>query len=142
MAPQIATIRQSPSSKDGTWLRKPQSRKVWITLLRFAMATAGPARPSIIAMLSHSTPVPARAPARIPKIMYKVGKSAYPPPLRVITNPMIPPMRPSVMRKIELAEIPSMPSLIPMYFRISPLTPKHTVAIIAKNDCWILTKEN
>jgi hypothetical protein len=34
--------------------------------LRLAIATAGPAIPSIIAMFNHNTPVPAKHPARIP----------------------------------------------------------------------------
>ena len=62
---------------------------------------------------------------------YKVGNAAYPPPFRVIISPTKPPIIPSVIKKIELAEIPSMFNSFPMYFRIKPLIPKAAEAISA-----------
>jgi len=57
-------------------------------------------------------------------------------------TPRTPPMMPSVIRKTELAEIPSIALLMPMYFRISPLTPKHEDARIAKSYLKLLTEHD
>lgn len=74
---------------------------------KLAIANAGPETPVETAILIHSTPVPASNPATMPMKIEPAFQVAYPLPKMASMIPIIPPVKPSTIRKTAEADIPS-----------------------------------